>query len=138
MPRERRGRDPVLLFLEIFDESGHEFPELTTPLDDELLQYLGRLEGLPAFQALAGLGREEDTFLDEPLRDGLWSELALLAPQVQQRLLPEPPPWVGLDGLNDIRVGEEFGWAGLVDFLSRLQRLLTLARKPGMELWASG
>lgn len=127
-----------MLFLEIFDESGHEYPELTTALDDELLQYLGRLEGLPAFQALAGLDGEEDTFLDEPLRDGLWSELAVLAPQVQQRLLPEPPPWVGMEGLNDIRVGEEFGWAGLVDFLSRLQRLLTLARKPGMELWASG
>ena len=127
-----------MLFLEIFDESGHEFPELTTALDDELLQYLGRLEGLPAFQALAVLDPAEDTFLDEPLRDGLWSELALLAPQVQQRLLPEPPPWVGMEGLNDIRVGEEFGWAGLVDVLSRLQRLLTLARKPGMELWASG
>jgi len=127
-----------LLFLEIFDESGHEFPEMTTVLDDELLQYIGRLEGLPAFQALAGLDREEDTFLDEPLRDGLWNELAQLAPQVQQRRLPEPPPWVGMEGLNDIRVGEEFGWAGLVDFLSRLQRLLTLARKPGMELWASG
>ena len=127
-----------MLFLEIFDESGHEFPEMTTVLDDELLQYIGRLEGLPAFQALAGLDREEDTFLDEPLRDGLWNELAQLAPQVQQRRLPEPPPWVGMEGLNDIRVGEEFGWAGLVDFLSRLQRLLTLARKPGMELWASG
>ena len=59
-----------------------------------------------------------------------------MAPRVQRRELPEPPPWVGLEGLDDIRVGEEFGWAGLVDFLSRLQRLLTLARKPGMEMWA--
>ena len=127
-----------MLFLEIFDESGRDFPELTTGLDDELMEYLGRLEGFPTFQSLGRLDREDDTLLDAPLREGLWDELALLAPQVQHRLLPEPPPWVGLEGLDDIRVGDEFGWAGLVDFLSRLQRLLTLARKPGMELWVSG
>jgi hypothetical protein len=127
-----------LLFLEIFDESGHDFPELTTPVDDELLEYLAHLEDFPAFQSLGGLDGKEETLLDEPLREGLWEDLARLAPQVQRRLLPEPPPWVGLEGLNDIRVGEEFGWAGLVDFLSRLQRLLTLARKPGTELWAGG
>ncbi len=127
-----------MLFLEIFDESGRDFPELTTGLDEELVEYLSRLEGFPAFQSLAKLDREEDTRLDAPLREGLWNELAVLAPQVQHRQLPEPPPWVGLEGLDDIRVGEEFGWAGLVDFLSRLQRLLTRARKPGMELWVSG
>ena len=127
-----------MLFLEIFDESGRDFPELTTGLDDELMESLGRLEGFPTFPSLGRLDREDDTLLDAPLREGLWDELALLSPQVQHRLLPEPPPWVGLEGLEDIRVGEEFGWAGLVDFLSRLQRLLTLARKPGMELWVSG
>ena len=127
-----------MLFLEIFDESGRDFPELTTVLDEELVEYLGRLEDFPAFRSLAGLNREEDTLLEEPLREGLWIELSVLAPHVQERLLPEPPPWVGLEGLEDIRVGEEFGWVGLVDFLSRLQRLLTLARKPGMELWAGG
>ena len=125
-----------MLFLEIFDESGRDFPELATPVDDELLEYLGRLEDFPAFQSLGSLDREEETLLDGPLRERLWEELVRLAPQVQRRLLPEPPPWVGLEGLNDIRLGEEFGWAGLIDFLSRLQRLLTLARKPGMELWA--
>lgn len=127
-----------MLFLEIFDESGQDFPELATPVDDELLEYLARLEGFPAFQSLGRLDREEETLLDEPLRERLWEELAHLAPQVQRRLLPEPPPWVGLEGLNDIRIGEEFGWAGLVDFLSRLQRLLTMARKTGMELWVGG
>lgn len=126
------------MFLEIFDESGRDFPELTTGLDDELMEYLSRLEGFPAFQSLGKLDREDDTRLDVPLREGLWHELARLAPEVHHRLLPEPPPWVGLEGLDDIRVGEEFGWAGLVDFLSRLQRLLTMARKPGMELWVSG
>lgn len=128
-----------MLFLEIFDESGHDFPELTTAVDDELLEYLEGLEGFPTFQSLSPLGRaEDDTQLDELLREGLWDELARLAPLVQARRLPEPPPWVGLEGLGDLRVGEEFGWAGLVDFLSRLQRLLTLARKPGMELWGGG
>jgi len=127
-----------LVFLEIFDASGRDFPELTTPVDDELLEYLSRLEDFPAFQALGGLDRDGETLLGAHLRERLWEELAHLAPQVQRRLLPEPPPWVGLEGLNDIRLGEEFGWAGLVDFLSHLQRLLTLARKPGMELWAGG
>jgi hypothetical protein len=127
-----------VLFLEIFDESGRDFPELTTVLDDELVEYLGRLGGFPAFQSLGGLDREEDTRLEAPLQEGLWIELAVLAPKVQRRDLPEPPPWVGMEGLDDIRLGEEFGWAGLVDFLSRLQRLLTLARKPGMALWAGG
>lgn len=134
---ETRG-STALLFLEIYDASGRDFPELTTPLEDELVEYLGRLEGAPVLQALGRLDREKDTLLDAALREGLWDEIAALAPRVQRRELPEPPPWVGLEGLDDIRIGEEFGWAGLVDFLSRLQRLLTLARKPGMELWARG
>lgn len=125
-----------MFYLEIFDASGRDFPELTTALDAELVEYLGRLEGLPAFQALGALDSEEDVLLDQALREGLWNELAMLALQVQRRLLPEPPPWVGLEGLDDIRVGEEFGWTGLVDFLSRLQRLLAMARKPGMEIRA--
>ena len=127
-----------MLFLEIFDESGRDFPELTTVLDDELVEYLGRLEDFPAFQSLGGLDREEGARLEAPLQEGLWIELAVLAPKVRCRDLPEPPPWVGMEGLDDLRLGEEFGWAGLIDFLSHLQRLLTLARKPGMELWAGG
>ena len=134
---EMRG-NAALLFLEIYDESGRDFPELTTALEDELVEYLGRLVNVPALQALGGLNREVDTLLDETLREELWDEIAALGPRVQRRELPEPPSWVGLEGLDDIRVGEEFGWAGLVDFLSRLQRLLTLARKPGMELRARG
>jgi len=127
-----------LLFLEIYDASGRGFPELTTVLEDELVEYLGRLEDVPALHALGRLDRAEETLLGEALREGLWDEIAALGPRVQRRDLPEPPPWVGLEGLDDIRVGEEFGWTGLVDFLSRLQRLLTLARKPGMELRAGG
>jgi bacterioferritin (cytochrome b1) len=127
-----------LYFLEIFDASGRDFPELTTALDDELVDYLSRLEGFPALQSLGRIGGEEETQLGEALREDLWNELGSLAPQVQGRRLPEPPAWVGLEGLDDIRVGEEFGWAGLVDFLSRLQRLLAMARKPGMEIRVSG
>lgn len=134
---ETRG-STALLFIEIYDETGRDFPELTTVLEDELVEYLGRLEDVPALQALGKLDSEEDTLLDEALREGLSDEIGALGPRVQRRDLPEPPPWVGLEGLDDIRVGEEFGWAGLVDFLSRLQRLLTLARKPGMVLRAGG
>ncbi|HBL28380.1 MAG TPA: hypothetical protein DD490_16220 [Acidobacteria bacterium] len=128
-----------MLFLELFDGTGRDFPELTTVLDDELLDYLrDHLGGFPSFRSLGSLNREEDTLLEEPLREGLWNELADLSRQVQRRLLPAPPAWVGLSDLADLRLGDEFGWAGLVDFLTRLQRLLTLARKPGMELWISG
>lgn len=127
-----------MLFLEIFDENERDYPEMTTVLDDELQAYLKGLSEFPALQVLGGLDREEDFQLDEPLRDALWEELVQISPRVHQRDLPEPPPWVGLEGLNDVRVGDEFGWMGLIDFLGRLQRLLTLARKPGLELWASG
>jgi hypothetical protein len=127
-----------LLFLEIYDESGRDFPELATPLEDELAAYLDGLEGVPALRALARLDPAEDTRLDEVWREELWDEIAALGPRVQRRDLPEPPAWVGLEGLEDIRLGEEFGWAGLVEFLTRLQRLLALARKPGMEMRAGG
>jgi hypothetical protein len=127
-----------LLFLEIFDENERDFPEMTTVLDDELQEYLKGLDDFPALQALGGLDREEDFLLDEALRESLWEELALISPRVQQRDLPDPPSRVGTEGLEDLRVGDEFGWMGLIDFLGRLQRLLTLARKQGLELWACG
>lgn len=126
-----------MLFLEIFDENERDFPEMTTVLDDELQEYLRRLEDFPALRVLGGLDKEEDFLLEEPLREELWEELALISPRVQQRDLPEPPSRVGTEGLGDLRVGDDFGWMGLIDFLGRLQRLLTLARKPGLELWAS-
>lgn len=127
-----------MLFLEIIDETGKDYPELVTPMDAELLDYLVQLEGFPAFQALGRLDREEETLLGEALRQGLWEELARLSPLVRQRRLPEPPAWIGLEALTDLRLGAEFGWAGLVDFLSHLQKLLVLARTPGSELWAGG
>lgn len=126
-----------MLFLEIFDENERDFPEMTTVLDDELQDYLKGLDDFPALQTLGRLDEEEDFLLDEPLRDALWEELSLISPRVQERDLPEPPSRVGTEGLGDLRVGDDFGWMGLIDFLGRLQRLLTLARKPGLELWAS-
>jgi hypothetical protein len=125
-----------LLFLEIFDENERDFPEMTTVLDDELQEYLQGLADFPALRVLGGLGQDDDFLLEEPLRESLWEELALIAPRVQQRDLPEPPSRVGTEGLQDLRVGDDFGWMGLIDFLGRLQRLLTLARKQGLELWA--
>jgi hypothetical protein len=66
----------------------------------------------------------------------LEGEVETLAGRVRRRDAPEPPEWVGLEGTGDIRIGEELGWRGLLDFLQKLEHLLHLARQMGMELWA--
>jgi hypothetical protein len=130
-----------MLSLEIADADGHWLEEASTVLDEELLDYLAALPGLPALQglrrlAMAGAGGE--TLLDEAARTALQADLETIAPLVRRRELPEPPAWVGLEGTGDIRLGEELGWPGLVDVLHRLARLLALARQPEMGLWAVG
>src|SRR4029077_14535207 len=111
----------------------------STVLDQELLDYLAALPGLPALQglrrlAMAGAGGE--TLLDEAVRTALQADLEAIAPLVRRRELPEPPAWVGLEGTGDIRLGEELGWRGLLDVLQKLAHLIHLARGLGMELWA--
>ena len=130
-----------MLSLEIKDANGRWLEEAATLFDAELLDYLATLAALPrlsGMQALRRLEPEEDTLLGEALRTALQADLEKLVPRVRARDLPEPPAWVGLEGLGDIRLGEELGWPGLVDVLNRLSRLLALARKPGVELWARG
>jgi hypothetical protein len=124
-----------MLSLEIADADGHWLAEAATVLDDELLDYLAALSGVPALQSLRRLHPEEEALLDESLRTALQTDLETLAPRVRRKDLPEPPAWVGLEGTGDIRLGEELGWPGLVDVLNRLSRLLALARQPGMGLW---
>lgn len=127
-----------MLSLEIADENGSRIAEASAVLDEELLDYLAGLSGFPALQALRDLDRAGETPFDEPAREALRRDLEALAPRVERRQVPEPPAWVGMEGTGDIRVGEEFGWPGLREFLRRLHRLLALARHPGMEMRAVG
>jgi hypothetical protein len=120
------------------DPDGIAIEECHATLDDELVEYLSRLEGFPALQALLSLLGEEETPLPAEVRGALTGELAELATRTKQRQLPEPPDWVGLEGTGDIRLGEEFGWRGLLDFLQRLEHLLFQAKQMGMEVWVTG
>jgi hypothetical protein len=118
------------------DEEGTPLQETFVLLDDELVGYLSGLTGFPVFQGLRGLDLVEETWIDAEVR-GMWErEVADLAARAREREIPEPPAWVGLEGTDDIRLGEELGWRGLLDFLQRLQHLLHLSRTMGMELWA--
>jgi hypothetical protein len=125
-----------MLSLEIADAEGRWLDEASTVLDEELLDYLAALPGLPALASLRRLTPGAETLLDEAARTALQADLAAIAPRVRGRQLPEPPAWVGLEGTGDIRLGEELGWTGLVDVLNRLARLLALARQPEMGMWA--
>lgn len=118
------------------DEEGTPLQETFVILDDELVSYLSGLAGFPVFQGLRGLDPAEETWIDAEVR-GMWErEVAELAARARKREIPEPPEWVGLEGTDDIRLGEELGWRGLLDFLQRLEHLLHLSRTMGMELWA--
>jgi hypothetical protein len=119
------------------DPDGVLIEESYATLDDELVEYFGRLEGFPALQAFLHLPSDGETPLPAEARKALEGEIAELAARTKQRDLPEPPEWVGLEGMGDIRLGEEFGWRGLLDFLQRLEHLLFQARQMGLELWAT-
>lgn len=118
------------------DDDGNPLFETYVLLDEELAQYLGGLTGFPYLQGLRGLASDEETWIDGEAREKLEKEVAELAERVRRRELPEPPRWVGLEGTGDLRVGEELGWKGLLDFLQKVEHLLHLARGMGMELWA--
>jgi hypothetical protein len=116
---------------------GAPLEESYATLDDELAEYLAGLEGFPTLQAFRDLPEEEDTPLGPEAREALAREVAELAEEAKRRALPPPPEWVGLEGTGDIRLGEAFGWQGLLDFLQRLEHLLFLARRMGLDVWAA-
>ena len=120
------------------DQDGGLLAESQAGLDDELAEYLAGLDGFPALQSLRDLPREEDTPLSEETREALALEVAELAAKAKRREIPAPPDWVGLAGTGDIRLGEELGWPGLLDFLQRLEHLLFLGRRMRLGLWAAG
>lgn len=118
------------------DDDGNPLFETYVLLDDELAGYLAGLKGFPYLQGLSGLDPEEETWIDAEAREKLEKEVAELAGRVRRREVPEPPEWVGLEGTGDLRLGEELGWQGLLDFLQKVEHLLHLARGMKMELWA--
>jgi hypothetical protein len=119
-------------------EDGGAVEEAYAVLDDELAEYLAGLDGFPTLQALRDLPRYKETFLSNGMQEALGLEVAGVAARVKLRELPEPPEWVGLDGTGDIRLGEPFGWTGLLDFLQRVEHLLFLSRRMGLGLRAAG
>src|SRR4051794_28780105 len=112
--------------LQLAAEDGDLLDESFAVLDDELVDYLAGLEGFPILRSLKTLGRLEETWIDAEVREVLEREVAELAARVRRREGPEPPGWVGLEGTGDIRVGEEFGWPGLLDWLQKVEHLLHL------------
>lgn len=114
-------------FLQVVDAGGASPTDASLALDDELLDYFAGLEGFPAFVRLADLAKEGGERIEEAERRALAGELAPLGEAARHRDLPEPPPWVGLEGGTDIRLGEELGWGGLLRYLQQLERLLHLA-----------
>jgi hypothetical protein len=117
------------------DEEGNPLQETVVLLDDELVAYLSGLQGFPVFQGLRGLDPVEETFVEAEVREILEREVAELAARARRRQVPEPPAWVGLEGTSDLRLGEELGWRGLLEWLQKVEHLLHLARQMGMEVW---
>lgn len=126
------------LTLQLADSDGDLLQESFVVLDDELLEYFSSLDGFPVFRRFRDFDPLDDTPVSEESRVALEQEVAELASRVRRREVPEPPAWVGLEGLNDIRLGEEFGWTGLLSLLQRMEHLLHLSRRLGMEVWALG
>ncbi len=126
----------MALTLQLADADGNPLAESWAVLDDELLAYLSGLDGFPALRKIGELPLEEETSIEEDDREALAREARELAVLASRRELPVPPDWVGLEGTGDIRLGEEFGWRGLLDFVRRLEHLLHLCRTMGMEMLA--
>ena len=118
------------------DEEGNPLQETYVILDDELAVYLSGLKGFPVFQGFRSLDPVEETWIDAEVREMLEQEVAELAARARRREAPPPPDWVGLEGTGDLRLGEELGWRGLLEWLQKLEHLLHLARQMGMEMWA--
>ncbi|HKI06063.1 MAG TPA: hypothetical protein VKK31_29055 [Thermoanaerobaculia bacterium] len=125
----------MALTLQLADPEGNFLPESYAILDEELLEYLAGLSAFPTLRSFGELSSEEKP-IEEAVREALAREAVEMAELVKRRAVPEPPGWVGLEGTGDIRLGEEFGWEGLLGFLRRLEHLVHLARTMGLELWA--
>lgn len=122
----------MAITLQLSTADGALLSESLVTLDDELADYFSVLEGLPLLKSLR---TQEPVRLDKVRREELKYEVAELMELAGRREGPPPPDWVGLDGTGDIRLGEEFGWRGLLDFLRRLDHQLHLCRTMELEMW---
>ncbi len=125
----------MALTLQLATADGSLLSESYAILDDELLAYFSGLDGFPALKRFGELPPEEETPVEEEAREKLAREVEELASLAKRQEVPPPPDWVGLEGTGDIRLGEELGWRGLLEFLQRMEHLLFLARRAGLELW---
>ena len=131
-----RVHSPAMaLTLQLAGADGNVLSEAYAILDDEFLVYLSGLDGFPALRRIGELPSEEEMSIREEDREALTREAQELAVLASRREVPAPPDWVGLEGTGDIRLGEEFGWRGLLDFLRRLEHLLHLCRTMRLEMW---
>jgi len=123
----------MALTFQLCDPAGNFLPESYAILDEELLEYFAALPSFPTLGSFGELASEE-TPIEEAAREALAREAVELAKRVKRREVPPPPDWVGLEGTGDIRLGEEFGWEGLLAFLRRLEHLVHLARTMGLDV----
>ena len=126
----------MALTLQLADSDGNLLPESYVILDEELLEYFSGFPAFPALRSFGELSQEEETPIGQDAREAMAREAVEMAALVKGRQVPEPPDWVGLQGTGDIRLGEEFGWEGLLAFLRRLEHLVHLARTMGLDLLA--
>jgi hypothetical protein len=126
----------MALTLQLAGADGNLLSESYAVLDGELMTYLSGLDGFPALRRIGELPAEEATSFGEDDREAMAREARELAVLASRREVPVPPDWVGLEGTGDIRLGEEFGWRGLLDFVRRLEHQLHLCRTMGMEMVA--
>src|SRR5690242_3238801 len=128
----------MALTFQLADTDGNLLSESYAILDDELLDYLASLDGFPVLRSFRGVDPADETFVDEEVRGALAAEAEELERRAERREGPAPPDYVGLEGLGDVRLGEDFGWRGLGDILRRISYLLHLARTLGAEVWLLG
>ena len=123
----------MALTLQLADPAGNLLTESYAILDEELLEYLSGFASFPTLRSLGELASEEAP-VEEAAREAMAREAVEMAELMKRREVPQHPDWVGLEGTGDIRLGEEFGWEGLLAFLRRLEHLVHLARTMGLEV----
>lgn len=107
-------------------------------MDEEVATYLGTLSQFSGLRSLADLDPYGELELPRSLRNRLLVEARDLEVLASKEQLPEPPPYVGLEGTGDPRVGKPFGWKGLVAFAADLRRVLEAASSQKVEVMAVG